>query len=147
MGQGAMFPRRKYRRSIPYFTVVAAVIRKNGRILITRRKNEGLLGGLWEFPGGKVEEGETDEDALKRELKEELNVQVRVGRFLMQIPHQYTHMKVLLKVYEAEILSGEVKKIGVSDYRWVLPREMRKYAFPAADKKILSYLQNLKKTS
>ncbi|MHA2611448.1 MAG: A/G-specific adenine glycosylase [bacterium JZ-2024 1] len=146
-GKMSIFPLRKARKDVPFFSVVAAVIQKNGRILITRRKDEGLLGGLWEFPGGKVEKGESDEEALKRELKEELNLNVHVGKFLMKISHRYTHMKVLLKVYEAEILSGDLKKIGVSDYRWVRPEEMQRYAFPAADKKILSYLQNLQKTA
>ncbi len=140
-GAPGSYPKRKKKKAIPFYTVVAGVIQNEGKILITKRKEEGLLGGLWEFPGGKVEEGETPEQALIRELREELQVDVKVGHFLLQIPHRYTHFCILLKVYEAEILSRSVHPLGVADYRWVLPSELSQFAFPSADRKILAYLK------
>jgi 8-oxo-dGTP diphosphatase len=113
---------------------VAAVIETEGKYLITQRRSTAVLPGLWEFPGGKVEEGETDEAALRREVRERLGVDVLVKARIASRQHQYQGYKVDLNLYQAELESAHLPQaLRVADFRWVGSEEFEKYPFPAAD--------------
>jgi 8-oxo-dGTP diphosphatase len=119
---------------VPHIRVVAAVIEQQGRFLITQRRSTAVLAGLWEFPSGKVETGETDEAALRRELQERVGVDVSVGGSTAHRTHRYDGYVVDLVLYRASIApSQEPRAIRVADVRWVAAQELENYAFPPAD--------------
>lgn len=119
--------------------VVAAVIRgADGRILIARRADTQHQGGLWEFPGGKVEEGEGVEAALARELREELGIDVSRSRPLIKISHDYPDKQVLLDVREVDAFTGEPHGVEGQPLEWVAPRDLGQYLFPEANKPIVA---------
>jgi len=136
-GEQLAFPVRTKRRQVPRYHIAVGVVRKGDRILITRRRPEGLLGGLWEFPGGKVTPGEAPESACRREIAEETNLEVSVTRHLARIDHAYTHFKIDVDVYSCEYLGGDVSLDGPVDYRWIVAEEIDGYAFPGANHKFL----------
>lgn len=113
-----LLPVKKKKNPIPRVIVVAAVIRADSKVLITKRLPNKLLGGLWEFPGGKVEEGESRQAALKREIREEIGVEIEVGKSLGKYQHAYTHFSVTVYTYAAQIASGIIQKLEVADYAW-----------------------------
>ena len=122
--------------------VAAAVIRdRRGRILIARRPDDKHQGGLWEFPGGKVEPGEPVADALARELQEELGIHVTSSRPLILIPHHYPDKSVLLDVWEVDAFEGEAHGAEGQPVRWVTPAALDDYAFPAANAPIVAAAQ------
>ncbi len=121
--------------------VVAALLdRDDGRVLITQRRPQAFMPLKWEFPGGKVETGESDEEALGRELKEELGVEVQVGPHFMGLEHDYPDFRIDFHVYHCTLLSGELEKLAVNDLRWVLPEELDDYDFPPADEPTIAKL-------
>lgn len=136
------FPVRHKKRKPPEYQVSAAVLRKNGKILITRRKFEGHLGGLWEFPGGKVRENETPEQACVREIKEEVNLDISVDSFLASIKHAYTHFKIRMDIFNCTYVSGDLKLNGPVDYRWVTVDELELFPFPGADRKFMHLISS-----
>jgi A/G-specific adenine glycosylase len=117
------------------------VVYKEGRILITRREESGLLGGLWEFPGGKIERGESPEDACRREIAEEVNLSVEVTGLIARVDHAYSHFRVAVDVFDCQYRAGEVRLSGPTDFRWILVDETDEYAFPAMNHKIFPYLK------
>jgi A/G-specific adenine glycosylase len=121
---------------------VAVILNTQNEILIDRRPASGLLGGLWEFPGGKIEENETVVDCIKREIKEEIDIEIEVGEHLMTIDHAYTHFKVTLNVYLCRYLSGEPKPIECEEIRWVKLAELDQYPFPKANTQIIERLKD-----
>jgi len=142
LGRPAFLPIKRPKKPVPHFDVTAAVIRKNKKILITQRPEKGLLGGLWEFPGGKKELRESLEQCLKREIREELNIEIKVGECFIQVRHAYTHFRITLHCFFCRKLKGRINPIGVKDYRWVTPDEMDQFPFPRADQKVIEYLKN-----
>ena len=119
--------------------VAAAVIRGvDGRILIARRPEDKHQGGLWEFPGGKVEEGEAVRVALDRELEEELGIRPQAARPLIQIRHDYPDKQVLLDVWEVSVFSGEPHGAEGQPLAWASERQLLEYQFPAANKPIVA---------
>ena len=136
-------PLRKKRQPVPHFTIGAGLVWKGDRILIARRPEEGLLGGLWEFPGGKKEPGETLEECVRRELREELGVEVEVGQEFARVRHAYTHFRITLHVYHCRYLGGEPRCNACTDFRWVRPQELEHFPFPRANKLIVERLLNL----
>jgi A/G-specific adenine glycosylase len=139
-------PARVPKKQLPFYTVAVGVIYRNGRILIDKRKPEGLLGGLWEFPGGKRRRGESLESALRREVREELAITVRVGRPLAVVDHTYSHFRLRIHAFECAYVSGEPRCLACADFKWVRPRDLGRYAFPAANKKIMETLRSRKRT-
>ena len=135
-------PVKTPRKPVPHLDVTAGVIYKNGRFLITLRPPKGLLGGLWEFPGGKLEEGETLKACLKREIQEELEIDVRVTNPLIVVKHAYTHFRITLHVFECEYVSGEIVPHDADDFKWIKIGELDDYAFPGADRKVIDKLKN-----
>ena len=128
--------------SIPYKLIGVGVIwNDQGQILIDRRRPEGLLGGLWEFPGGKIEPGETIEDCIKREINEELGIGIEVGEHLITIDHTYTHLRVSLTVHHCRYLTGEPMPIESDEIRWVTLDEIDQFPFPVANAQIIAALR------
>ncbi len=125
----------------PHYTVTAAVIQRNGRVLIARRPEDGLLGGLWEFPGGKRQEGEDLPACLQREINEELGVEVQVAEELGVYKHAYTHFRVTLHAYRCRLTAGEPRPIQASDLRWVFPGELHSFPMGKIDRQISRDLQ------
>jgi mutator protein MutT len=123
--------------------VTAALISEGDRILVTQRKKGSSHALLWEFPGGKVEEGEDPRGALKRELKEELDVEAEVGMIFDAVFHSYPEHPVLLLVYRCRIDKGSLKPIGCHDLRWVSLKELAELAMPPADDAIREHLRLL----
>ena len=120
--------------------VVAAEIERDGSFLITQRRPEAMLPLLWEFPSGRVEEGETDEVALARELAERLGVEVKVGSLSMFIKHEYEDYALDFCVYQCELLTDDIQAKRVHDFKWVSPLEMDGYEFPPADAQTIAKL-------
>jgi A/G-specific adenine glycosylase len=135
---------------IPHHTVVAAVIsRGRGRsreLLITRRDEQAMLGGLWEFPGGKVEPAETLSQALRREIREELGVTIRIGRTIATVDHAYSHFRITLHAMAARIRTGQPIPRQGQAMSWVRPDQLDRYAFPAANRKIIETLVSQSQT-
>jgi len=121
--------------------VVAALIWDGEKFLICQRPSHKARGLLWEFVGGKVEAGETPQEALIRECREELGVTISVGELFMTVIHEYPDLTVRLALYNAEIASGAPRKIEHSDIRWITAGEIRDYAFCPADEEILEELK------
>jgi A/G-specific adenine glycosylase len=139
-GRVIQFPKRITTPKTPLFNIAVGVVYKNNHMLITRRKPEGLLGGLWEFPGGKIGKHETPEQACAREIKEEVNLSVAVTGHIAQVKHAYTHFKILMEVFSCRYVSGEVKLKGPVDFRWITLREIDQYPFPKANHKFIHLL-------
>ena len=114
---------------------------RNSVFLIAQRPLTGLLGGLWEFPGGKQEPGETLPQALQREIKEELDIDIEVGEHLTTIKHAYTHFRITLHAFHAIHTGGTPQHIGVADHAWVTLADLNNYAFAVTDQKIIAALK------
>lgn len=142
-------PVKPPRKKTPHYDVVAGIIwqtdvppQDGGKFLIAKRPLDGLLGGLWEFPGGKQEKDETLPQALKREILEELDVIIEVKTFLTAVNHAYTHFRITLHAFHAQFQAGKVKHLGVADHAWVTIGDLEQYAFAVTDRKIIKALLN-----
>ena len=135
-------PMTETRAPIPRKMIGVAVIWNDaGQILIDRRKPDGLLGGMWEFPGGKVELGETIPACIQREIQEELGIEIEVGDRLIIIDHTYSHFHVTLNVHHCKHLSGEPQAIECDEIRWVELADLDSYPFPKANLQIIEALR------
>jgi len=135
-------PRKMTSASLPHKQIGVAVIwNRAGQVLIDRRPPTGLLGGLWEFPGGKIEPGETVQACIQREIREELGIEISVGEHLIDIDHAYSHFKVTLQVYYCRHLSGTPQPLGCEAIRWVLPQELDQFPFPKANTAIIAAIR------
>ena len=142
LGLQAQRPVRNPKKAVPHQEIVVAVLQRQGRYLIGKRPPKGLLGGLWEFPGGKVEPGETHQQALVRECKEELGIKVKIGGLIASVNHAYTHFRLTLNVYRCNTIkpNAEPKQKTHTELRWVTRDEFSDYAFPKANHKFLDML-------
>ena len=122
--------------------VVAALIRENGKFLICQRPAHKARGLLWEFVGGKVEDGESKEQALKRECKEELNIQISVGEQFYDVTHEYPDITVHLTLFNSEIVSGEPQLLEHNAIKWISPHEIPEHKFCPADKVFLDLIMS-----
>ena len=120
--------------------VVAAVLEKDGRYLITQRRATAVLPLMWEFPGGRVEPGETDALALKREVLHRLGTEIEVGELISFVSHPYEHYVVDLFLYQCRLLSAQMETRNVSAYRWVASSEFDQYPFTPADEASMTKL-------
>ena len=142
-------PVRPPRQRTPHYDVVAGIIWQNkkevgsptGKFLIAQRPLDGLLGGLWEFPGGKQETNETLPQTLVREIQEELAIKIVAGDFLTSVKHAYTHFRITLHTFHAYYLSGKPQHLGVADHAWVTLPDLDRYAFAVTDRKIITALK------
>ncbi len=133
-------PLKTEKKKKPHYQVAAGLIWKEGELLIAQRPSEGLLGRLWEFPGGKQESGETLEECLIREIREELGIAIKVKEHLTSVDHGYSHFSITLHAFNAVYLSGTPRAIECADWRWVEPTGLDGYAFSRADRRIIEYL-------
>jgi A/G-specific adenine glycosylase len=142
LGVQSELPMSESRAPLPHKIIGVAVIWNDDRqILIDRRKPEGLLGGLWEFPGGKVEPGETIETCIAREIQEELGIEIEVGERLIVVDHAYTHFRVTLNVHHCRHLNGEPQAIECDEVKWVSINELDQYPFPKANLQIIEAIR------
>ncbi len=135
------FPVRVKSKPTPEYHIAVGVIYKKNRVLITRRKAEGLLGGLWEFPGGKLQPYESAEAACIREIREEVGLSVRKLDYLTRVNHAYSHFRIVVDVFRCRYRAGEVVLNGPVDYRWIRIEEIDQYPFPRANHKFIPLLK------
>ncbi len=136
------YPKLKKKKKVPHIVVGAAVtMNRKGEVLIAQRKQNDMLGGLWEFPGGKLEADETIEECIARELKEELGINIAVGDFFTTVKHAYSHFTMTMHVYRAKIISGRPRPLDCADYRWVKVPDLGKFAYSKADLHVVAKLQ------
>jgi A/G-specific adenine glycosylase len=141
-GNPERYPVKRKKSKVPHKVVGAGVIvGRDGKILIAQRKETSMLGGMWEFPGGTLEKGETMQECIRRELKEELGIQTRIGPRLLVVHHAYSHFTIDLHVHWARITKGRPRAIHCADFVWVKPAGMRKYPFSKADLQIVQCLE------
>ncbi len=142
-GDPAAYPVKDAPRQLPFQVIGVGVVRNGaGEVLIDQRLNEGLLGGLWEFPGGKQEPGEAIADTIRRELREELAIEAAVGEELIVVDHAYSHKKLRFVVHLCRWLSGEPQPLASQQVRWVRPEQLADFPFPAANARIIAALQD-----
>ena len=120
--------------------VVAGIIKHNGKYLITKRFENSHLGGMWEFPGGKIMTGESDPTALKREFKEEIGIDCDVGDLVYETTYHYPAISINIKFYDCELLSGTPKPIECAEVKWIKRSELSQYEFPPSDTKLIEML-------
>jgi A/G-specific adenine glycosylase len=141
-GNPADYPVKDAPRELPFQVIgVGVVLNEAGEVLIDQRLNEGLLGGLWEFPGGKQEPGEAIEATIRRELEEELAIAVAVGEELITLDHAYSHKRLRFVVHLCRWLSGDPQPLAAQQVRWVEPGRLDEFPFPAANARIIAALQ------
>ena len=141
-GDPARFPVKDAPASVPFQVIgVGVVLNDSGEVLIDQRLNEGLLGGLWEFPGGKQEPGEAIEATIVRELREELAIEAEVGEELITLEHAYSHKRLRFVVHLCRWTGGEPQPLASQQVRWVAPGDLDAYPFPAANARIIEALR------
>ena len=133
-------PVRRKRKPVPHIEVGVGIIWRRGRILLCQRRADAMLGGLWEFPGGKRHPDETIQECIRRELKEECDLNLTVGDHLIDVTHTYSHLRVTLRCYHCQAGRGRVRLLGCADARWVRPQQIVDYPLPAADVRVLEAL-------
>ena len=121
--------------------VTAAILAKDGRIIIAQRKSSDHLSGKWEFPGGKIEPGETPEVCLARELKEEFDIDVAIGEFLGSNVHHYDHVSIELMAYRASWVGGAIRMNDHKAYHWVTVGQLAEFDFAPADIPLVDMLR------
>jgi A/G-specific adenine glycosylase len=127
----------------PHYDVTAGVIRNtNGKMLIAQRPMDKMLGGLWEFPGGKRDPGESLLECLQREIREELAIEIHVGPQIATVKHAYTHFSITLYAFDCKHIRGEPQAVGCAAWAWVSMDEIDRYAFPNTDRKIIEVLRH-----
>ncbi len=148
-GEETRFPQRGAKRAVPHRDVVAGVVWEGGaepcspgaKLLLAQREEGDMLGGLWEFPGGTVEVGESFEAALARELHEELGIEVAVGERFVTVEHAYTHFRMSLHTFHCRHICGQPRAIACADFAWVEPDGVSAYALSVADRKVANALR------
>lgn len=125
----------------PYFHVAAGVILNKGKILITRRPEGTHLAGMWEFPGGKKRQEENLEECLRREINEELGIDIRVGAPISSVEHEYEQKKVTLHFYYCSVEAGAPMPLEGQVLEWVSPKSLDDYLFPPPDRELINHLK------
>ncbi len=145
-GLAESLPVKPQKKSTPHYDVAAGIIydsEARKRFLIAQRPLDGLLGGLWEFPGGKQEAGETLPECLRREIREELGLDIAVAELVTRVKHAFTHFKITLHAYVAVLRAGQPQKMGVADWAWVTLDDLDNYAFGRTDQKVIEVIREM----
>jgi A/G-specific adenine glycosylase len=136
----SVLPLRPERKDRPHLQVTAGIIRRAGKLLIAQRPPGGMLAGLWEFPGGKQEPGESLSDCLQREIKEELGITIDVEEEVACVDHEFTHLSITLHAFAARHRAGRARRIACADLAWIDAERLQDYAIPRADHLVLEAL-------
>lgn len=136
-GDEEQLPVRRDKKPQPHYQVAVGIVRKAGWILIDQRNPDGMLGGMWEFPGGKQHKKETLKQTVEREIREELGVRVLAEEMLTKVEHGYSHFRVTLHVFDCRYVSGKPTAIGCAAWKWVRANDLKRYAFPRGSQKII----------
>jgi A/G-specific adenine glycosylase len=140
-GSQDRYPFKAKKAPVPEVQVAVAVIeREDGQLLIQRRPPTGLLGGLWEFPGGKIEAGESPHEACIREVREELGVEVHPTREITVIRHAYSHFRIVMSAWACNLVSGEPESSNLEPCLWVTKAQLSDYAFPRANRRLIELI-------
>lgn len=126
-------------KAVRWIPVVTGLIRSQGKVLLGRRP-QGSLAGVWEFPGGKIEPGESPEFALARELREELGIEAEIGHLRMATTHNYGETSILILFYEVLFWKGEPKSVHHTNLKWVKPEELKNEELPEANRRVLTQI-------
>jgi A/G-specific adenine glycosylase len=137
------YPVRDAKRPVPKQKIAVGVVSDGNRVLITRRAEKGMLGGLWEFPGGKIHRGEKPAQACAREIEEETGLRVGVEARIARVKHVYSHLEVAIDVFHCRYLGGSVVLDGPTDHRWITLEEASAYAFPKANHKFMPAVREI----
>ena len=140
IGDPSSFPVKKKKAKIPHIIVGAAVVSDGNKVLISQRRENQMLGGLWEFPGGKKENNESIKECIARELLEELGIIIEIQEKIITVNHAYSHFTMEMHTYWAKIKSGEPKAIDCKTFKWVKLDKIRSMPFPKADIKVLDVI-------
>jgi A/G-specific adenine glycosylase len=138
--QTGLYPYTRGKTKIPEYEVGLGLIMKKGRFLIQKRPSSGHLAGMWELPGGKTEEEESPEEALKRKCRDELALDVRIGEQIAVAGHAYSHFKIHVSLYSCDAGNGKEKTSKDRPVAWIRPDEIHKYPFPSVNHKLFSML-------
>lgn len=141
LGRTPDLPRVAKRKPIPHYDVAVGLIWRRGRLLIAKRPMEAMLGGLWEFPGGKRKPSETIEETLRREVREEVGLCVSDLRHFVSVRHAYSHFRVTLHAFHCRSTRGRPRATGCDTVRWVAVGQLSRYPFPAGSMRIIRELQ------
>jgi len=147
LGQQEAYPAPKPRKTIPHYDVAAAVTLRNGptkagtEVLVAQRRQDDMLGGLWEFPGGKREAAESLPEALRRELREEMGIEIEVGESLTIVKHAYTHFRITLYAFICALRNGAPRCIECQDFKWASLAEVHALPMAVTDRKIAGALE------
>lgn len=133
----SVLPLRPQKKPRPHLQVTAGLIRRDGRLLIAQRPPGGMLAGLWEFPGGKQEEGESLPDCLRREIREELEIDIDVEECVASVDHEYSHLSITLHAFLARYTGGRARAVGCAAFEWIDVERLGEYALPRADHRVL----------
>ena len=128
------------KKIIPLKEIVAGIIWQREKFLITKRKENALLRGLWELPGGEFESNETPIEALRRKIKEEWNIDINIKKKVGDVKHAYSHFKITLTLYQCQT-QGSVKSMN-KEYRWITPAEIKNFPFPKSNHKLFNVLNS-----
>jgi A/G-specific adenine glycosylase len=131
-------PAKRKKKSLPHHEIAVGIVWKRGKILIAKRFANDLLGGLWEFPGGHQEQGESLAQCVQREIREELGIAVQVEEEFAVVDHAYSHFAITLHAFRCRWQRGRPRALGCAAHKWVSPRALSRYAFPAANRKIIA---------
>ena len=139
-GTVAEYPKRDRRAPVPEHRIAVGVVMKNGLLLITRRKPEGLLGGLWVFPGGKLSSGQKGAAGCRRNVRKKTGLGVEVLDRIARVRHAYSHFKIILDAFACRYVDGDIALNGPVDHRWIRLEELEQYPLPRAVQKMLPEL-------
>jgi A/G-specific adenine glycosylase len=142
-GRQHELPVRQKQKTLPHYTIVVGIVFKDDQILIDKRRQNALLGGLWEFPGGKKKKDESFKKAVAREVKEETGIEIEVGKRLCIVKHTYSHFKITLHAFLCQYGSGTPKPLACDAVKWISLNDLQKYPFPAANLKLIQALKSL----
>ena len=141
-GLQGRLPLRAATKRTPHYDIAVGIVIRRGRVLIDRRPAEGLLGGLWEFPGGKIEAGESAADAVRREVREEVGIDVTPESHpLVTVQHAYSHFRITMQAFVCQHVRGRARAIQCAAVKWVPLAELDSYAFPRANQKVLEAMR------
>ena len=139
-GVQEQLPVKPKKKPLPHHTIAVGVIWKRGKLLIARRKDEALLGGLWEFPGGHCQKRESLQACVVREVREELDIEVVVEKKFAEVEHAYSHFSITLHAFHCRHRRGRPRAIGCAAFKWIAPRNLDQYAFPKANRVVIESL-------